>query len=74
MSDGAIASAWRSSSKCDSSTCVQVSIRADHVGVRDGADPDGAVLWFTADAWRAFVAGVGGLGSAAADSDAGVGM
>jgi hypothetical protein len=48
---------WRRSSRCDSATCVEVAVAADAVGVRDGKDPDGAVLWFSLAEWSAFLAG-----------------
>jgi hypothetical protein len=49
---------WRKSGRCDSSTCVEVAVTPDGVGVRDGKDPDGAVLWFTPEEWTAFLDGV----------------
>lgn len=49
---------WRRSGRCDSATCVEVAVTIGRVGVRDGKDPSGAVLWFTPEEWTAFMAGV----------------
>jgi hypothetical protein len=39
--------------------CVEVAALPDGgVGVRNSRDPDGLVLRFTADEWRAFLGGV----------------
>ncbi len=50
---------WRRSSLCTGadSTCVEVAFEAGVVAVRDGKDPDGPALRFTAAEWRAFLAG-----------------
>ena len=39
-------------------TCVSVKIDGDTVYVRNSNDPDKKTLVFTAEEWRAFVAGV----------------
>jgi uncharacterized protein DUF397 len=45
--------------------CVEVAVLADGgFAVRDSKDPNGPVLGFTADEWRAFVGGVKAAGSA----------
>ena len=49
---------WRKSGRCDSASCVEVAVTRGRVGVRDGKDPNGAVLWFTPEEWTAFMAGV----------------
>ncbi|HEU5110006.1 MAG TPA: DUF397 domain-containing protein [Micromonosporaceae bacterium] len=49
---------WRRSGRCDSATCVEVAVDGDRVGVRDGKDPDGAVLWFSIEEWTAFTDGI----------------
>ncbi len=36
--------------------CVEVAKLPNGVAVRDSKDPDGPVLHFTADEWRAFLA------------------
>lgn len=41
--------------------CVEVAdVPGGHRAVRDSKDPAGPVLWFTADEWAAFTAGVRG--------------
>lgn len=49
---------WQRSSYCAGGACVQVAVEAGAVLVRDGKDPDGPVLTFTAAEWGAFVARV----------------
>lgn len=51
---------WRKSSRSQSNgQCVEVADNLpDVVGVRDSKDPTGAVLAFTPDQWRTFLAGV----------------
>lgn len=63
---------WTRSSYCDSNTCVEwrradacsadadcveIAHTDDSIQLRDSKDPDGPVLTFTADEWRAFLAG-----------------
>ncbi|WP_433212812.1 DUF397 domain-containing protein [Dactylosporangium sp. CS-047395] len=51
--------AWRTSSKCEASSCVEVLIwPGDVVLVRDGADKNGPVLRFSTAAWAVFVEGL----------------
>ncbi len=50
--------AWRKSSHSGGSNCVEVAIDGPTVLVRDSKDPDGAVLRFAGDQWRAFVTSV----------------
>ena len=52
-------SIWRKSSYSGSNggECVEVAT-AEAVLIRDTADRGGAVLSFTADAWRAFIAAI----------------
>jgi len=38
--------------------CVEVAMQKDLVTVRDSKKPDGSILEFTPDEWRAFVSGV----------------
>ncbi len=61
LSDGASAPdlTWRSA-PCSTNSCVEVAeLPAGGMAVRDGKLQEGsAVLVFTADEWRAFVAGV----------------
>lgn len=52
---------WRKSSYSGASggNCVEVaSFPSTVIGVRDSKDPDGAVLAFAWQQWRAFVTGV----------------
>ncbi len=46
------------STSCSGGTCIGVALTEDAVTVADHADPDGAVLRFGLDEWRAFLAGV----------------
>lgn len=49
---------WQNASLTDN-TCVEVDLQGplDEVLVRDSKDPDGPVLHFTPDEWRAFIKG-----------------
>jgi len=38
--------------------CVEVSHKDKLVGIRNSKNPDGPILAYTEDEWRAFVAGV----------------
>lgn len=51
---------WRKSSFSNTpgGDCVEVADLADRVAVRDSKNPDGDVLTFPVDAWRAFLADV----------------
>ena len=50
---------FKRSSFCSVGACVEVAVTADnHVAVRDAKLEDGPVLFFNADEWRAFLAGV----------------
>jgi Domain of unknown function (DUF397) len=53
-------SEWRKSSYSlgSDSTCVEVSVRATGVAVRDSKDPSGPVLLFSEQEWRVFLLGV----------------
>jgi hypothetical protein len=48
---------WMRSSACNNNGCVEVSIDGD-VKIRDSKLSDSPELTYTADEWRAFVAGV----------------
>ncbi|GLY05896.1 MULTISPECIES: DUF397 domain-containing protein [Actinoplanes] len=50
--------AWRKSSRCGTSTCVEVARVDDRYLVRDSKNPEVAALSFTRDEWEAFVEGV----------------
>jgi hypothetical protein len=47
--------AWRRSTRCDSSACVEVAPAAAGVHVRDGKRPDGPQLSATRGEWAAFL-------------------
>lgn len=47
---------WRQSSKCQSSTCLQVARDGDEYLIRNSEQPDD-VLRFTKAEWDAFIAG-----------------
>jgi hypothetical protein len=49
---------WHRSRACADAACVEVARDAEYVYVRDGKVPDGAVLRFTHDEWRAFHLGM----------------
>ena len=51
---------WRTSSFCGpNGACVQFAeLDGGVVGLRDSKDPNGPVLRFTAEEWRAFASGV----------------
>ena len=47
--------AWRKSTFCGTSACVEVATSGGSVLVRDADDPDGAHLAFDRAGWKAFV-------------------
>lgn len=49
---------WRRSSHCADSACIEVAFTGDAVLMRDAKRPDGPILRFSVDDWRAFVDGV----------------
>jgi len=51
---------WCRSSYCTGpdGTCVEVAVAGPYVLVRDSKNPQGTVLRFSFDEWRAFVRGV----------------
>jgi hypothetical protein len=50
--------AWKKSSRCATSNCVEVAFTEDRYLVRDSKNPDAAALSFTEQEWVAFVEGV----------------
>ena len=52
--------AWRRSSACIPSNCVEVAGRGHDVWIRDSADPAGPVLHVAGPAWRQFLRLVAG--------------
>jgi hypothetical protein len=51
-------STWLTSSYCASNNCVEVSLSADAVGMRDSKNRTQPALVYNMDQWRDFVAGV----------------
>jgi len=49
---------WRVSRTCEGGACVIVARSGESVLIGNSSDPDAPVGAFTADEWRAFVAGV----------------
>lgn len=49
---------FRRSSYCDSGACVEVAQTKNGALVKDAKNPDGPVLSFKPDSWKAFTAGV----------------
>jgi len=50
---------WRKASASgQGANCVEAASLPGGAAVRDSKDPSGPVLRFSADAWRAFIAGV----------------
>jgi hypothetical protein len=49
---------WRTAERCQASGCVEVAALADGVAMRDGKTGDSAVLSFSREEFRVFVAGV----------------
>ncbi|GAA2694490.1 hypothetical protein Apa02nite_038400 [Actinoplanes palleronii] len=52
------APAWRKSSRCGTSTCVEVAKVDENYLIRDSKNPEAAALAFTKAEWEAFVEGV----------------
>ncbi|MBB2945102.1 DUF397 domain-containing protein [Actinoplanes sp. CA-015351] len=50
--------AWRKSSRCATSTCVEVAKVDDQYLIRDSKNPEVTPLSFTKAEWEAFVSGV----------------
>jgi Domain of unknown function (DUF397) len=49
---------WRRSSRCNGGNCVEVATQGDEILVRSSAEPEGAVLEFSHDAWREWISDV----------------
>jgi hypothetical protein len=50
--------AWRRSSRCGSTTCVEVARDGDHYLVRDSKNLDRPALRFSQDEWVEFLDGI----------------
>ncbi len=48
---------WKRSKSCADTACVEFHYIQGGVAVRDSKDPEGPVLTFTKDEWRAFIEG-----------------
>lgn len=55
---GGSESAWRRSSRCGGSNCVEVAMRGEGIAVRDSKRPDSPVLTYDREEWLDFLAGV----------------
>ena len=49
---------WRRSSACADQACVEVATDRHGVHLRDGKEPDGAVIHLSRAEWDAFRAGI----------------
>ncbi|MGH4007456.1 MAG: DUF397 domain-containing protein [Pseudonocardiaceae bacterium] len=51
---------WARSRYCvgANSTCVEIAMGVDQVGVRDGKENAGLVLLFSTEEWHAFIGGI----------------
>lgn len=58
MSESLPSLAWRRSSRCDTSTCVEAAVFGEDIVVRDSKHPDGPTLRFSKEAWSNFVGDV----------------
>lgn len=47
--------AWRKSSRCESSGCVEVAPMGQGIAIRDSKDANGPILMFSRDQWRVFL-------------------
>ncbi|MFN8079257.1 MAG: DUF397 domain-containing protein [Kineosporiaceae bacterium] len=45
---------WTRPTMCASANCIEVALTSDNVYVRDGKDPEGPLLRFDHEEWRAF--------------------
>ncbi len=50
--------AWRKSRWCESGGCVEFAAIGSGAAVRDSTDPQGPILRFSREDWRAFLAQV----------------
>jgi Domain of unknown function (DUF397) len=48
---------WLIASACHQGSCVQVARVDDSVALRNSKDPDGPVLLYSSEEWRAFIDG-----------------
>jgi hypothetical protein len=49
---------WRRSTRCDNGHCIEVAFVDEAVMIRDSKAPDGPLLHFSLEEWRAFAAGI----------------
>jgi len=70
MDHDEVTTPWRKSSYSNTgANCVEVArTRSGRVAVRDSKDPDGGVLTFSLDEWKAFLADVETLQATASRS------
>jgi Domain of unknown function (DUF397) len=49
---------WVKSRRCESSACVEAAVIGDQIAVRNSTSPDGPIVTFSMQEWRAFLGGV----------------
>jgi len=49
---------WQRSAKCESAACVEVALIDGAVLIRNSRHPDGPVLRFDTEEWKAFCLGI----------------
>ncbi|GGW55432.1 hypothetical protein GCM10010503_35610 [Streptomyces lucensis JCM 4490] len=49
---------WRRSSVCEATDCVEVSLCADRIVVRDSKLPEGSSLTIALPGWRSFISAI----------------
>lgn len=49
---------WVRSRHCDTNSCVEAADLGSEVAIRNSQNPNGPVVLFTKEEWRAFVGGV----------------
>jgi predicted secreted Zn-dependent protease len=56
--DAGSLAAWRRSSRCTNSGCVEVAVLEHLIAVRDSKQTQSPVLTFNIEEWRTFIEGV----------------
>jgi hypothetical protein len=58
VSSDDISLVWRKSTRCSTTSCVEVASLENGFAVRDSKNPDGPALTFDAPGWATFVQGI----------------